>query len=148
MPNKLWKPKGIKEIGFTSISKYNAAHGTEYLLFDMRDISGYKGKAGFDGNGRMVYLKEFFSVMFGNHELTEYVFTEKGVFDRSVMQGAKKERVADCVMEYTYKRGPFSRRHYNAYFEYGGVEYYVYVKSCNDVKFSELMTEFFTEKLT
>ena len=147
MPNKLFKPKGIKERFVTSISRWNEAHGTRYLLFDMRDISGYKSRGGYDKSGELVYLKEYFSIMFGNHELEEYVFVKKGVFDKSIMKGAKCVKVGDDVLEYTYKKGAFSRRYYNAYFEYEGVDYYLYVKTCNDVKFSQLMQEFFAEKL-
>lgn len=147
MPNKLFRHKGIREKKSEPISDVNAAKGTKYLFFAMRDVSDFKSTAGYDGQGRLVYYKEFFSIMFGNHELTEYVLVEPKVFDDAVMAGAKKVAVADCVMEYTYKKGMFSRRYYNARFRYDGVEYYVFVKTCNDRKFSELMTEFFTDKL-
>ena len=67
--------------------------------------------------------------------------------DEAAMKDAKRVKVGDCELSYTYRKGAFSRRHYNARFEYDGVQYYVYLKTCNDVKFSQLMTEFFEGKL-
>ena len=147
MRNKPCLSKGVKERRSCSIADYNAGHGTKYLIFAMRDVTDLRSFVGYGKDGRAVYLKEFFSIMFGNHELTEYVLLDPTVFDETVMDGAKRVRVGDCELSYTYRKGAFSRRHYNARFEYDGVQYYVYLKTCNDVKFSQLMTEFFESKL-
>lgn len=147
MPNKLFKPKGVKERKSSSIADYNSEHGTKYLIFAMRDVTDMKSETGYGGDGKPVYLKEFFSIMFGNHELTEYVLLDPSVFDEAAIDGAKRVKVGNCELSYTYRKGAFSRRHYNARFEYDGVQYYVYLKTCNDVKFSQLMTEFFEGKL-
>ena len=147
MPNKLFAPKGIRDKKAESIADYNAAHGTRYRIFAMRDVTDLKSYVGCDREGKVVYLKEFFSIMFGNHELTEYVLLDPTLFDDGSMKDAKRVRVGEHELRYTYRKGAFSRRHYNAWFECDGVWYYVYLKTCNDVKFSQLMTEFFENEL-
>lgn len=145
MASKLYSPKGIKEVDEESISKYNAANGTRYLLFDPRDITEFKCKRGVR-DGRTVYLYEKLQIMFGNHEIEEYCFTEKGVFDRSLMQNAKPARVEDMQILYTRKKG-FFRTSYNVFFEYEGVEYYLYIVVSGDEKFNSLMCEFAKDKM-
>lgn len=146
MANKLFSPKGIKEVAEESISKYNAAHGTKYLLFDPRDISEFKCRRGVK-DGKTVYLYEKLQIMFGNHEIEEYCFTEKGVFDRSIMKDAKPARVEDLKILYTRKKGFFIRTFYNVFFEYEGVEYYLYIVVSDEKKFNNLMCEFAKDKM-
>lgn len=146
MANKLYSPKGIKEVEEESISKYNAANGTKYLLFDPSDITEFKCRRGVVG-GRTVYLYEKLQLMFGNHEIEEYCFTEKGVFDKSLMKDAKPARVEDMQILYKSKKG-FFRTSFNVYFEYGGVEYYLYMVVSDEKKFNNLICEFAKEKLT
>ena len=145
MASKLYSPKGIKEVDEESISKYNAANGTRYLLFDPRDITEFKCKRGVR-DGRTVYLYEKLQIMFGNHEIEEYCFTEKGVFDRSLMQNAKPARVEDMQILYTRKKG-FFRTAYNVFFEHEGAEYYLYIVVSGDEKFNSLMCEFAKDKM-
>ena len=146
MANKLYSPKGIKEVEEKSISKYNAANGTEYLLFDPSDITEFKCRRGVAGD-RTVYLYEKLQLMFGNHEIEEYCFTEKGVFDKSLMKDARPARVEDMQILYKSKKG-FFRTSYNVYFEYGDAEYYLYIVVSDEKKFNNLMCEFAREKLT
>lgn len=145
MASKLFSPKGVKEIQEESISKYNAANGTKYLLFDPRDITEFKCRRGIK-DGRTVYLYEKLQLMFGNHEIEEYCFTERGVFDRSVMKDAKPARVEDIQIIYTRKKG-FFRTSFNVFFEYEGVEYYLYIVVSDEKKFNSLMCEFAKDKL-
>ncbi len=145
MASKLYSPKGIKEVDEESISKYNAVNGTRYLLFDPSDITDFKCKRGVR-EGKTVYLYEKLQIMFGNHEIEEYCFTEKGVFDRSLMMNAKPARVEDMQIFYTRKQG-FFRTSYNVFFEHEGVEYYLYIVVSGDKKFNSLMCEFAKEKL-
>ncbi len=144
MANKLFSPKGIKEVEEASISKYNAANGTEYLIFDPRDITEFKCRRGVK-DGRTVYLYEKLQIMFGNHEIEEYCFTEKGIFDRSVMKDAKSARAEDIQLLYTRKKGIF-RNAYNVFFEYKDVEYYLYIVVSDDSKFNNLICEFAQDK--
>lgn len=146
MANKLYNPKDIKETDEESISKYNEANGTKFLLFDPRDITEFKCKKGIK-DGKIVYLCERFQIMFGNHELWEYCFFENDTFDKNILVGAKQALVDDVPILYTYKKGLFSRRYYNAYFNIDGIDYYVYLKSCNESKFKEIMYEFIKDKL-
>lgn len=146
MANKLYSPKGIKETEEQSISKYNAANGTKYLLFDPRDISAFKCKRGIK-DGRTVYLYEKLQIMFGNHEIEEYCFTEKGIFDRSLTKDWKPARVEDLQILYTRKKGLLIRTFYNVFFEYEGVEYYLYIVVSDESKFNALMCEFAKDKL-
>ena len=145
MASKLYSPKGIKEVDEESISKYNAVNGTRYLLFDPSDITDFKCKRGVR-DGRTVYIYEKLQIMFGNHEIEEYCFTEKGVFDRSLMQNAKPARVEDMQILYTRKKG-FFRTAYNVFFEYEGAEYYLYIVVSGDKKFNSLMCEFAKDKM-
>lgn len=146
MANKLYSPVGIKEIKEESISKYNAANGTKYLLFDPGDITEFKCRRGVK-DGRTVYLYEKLQLMFGNHEIEEYCFTEKGIFDRSLMKDAKPARVEDLQISYTRKKGFLIRTFYNVFFEYKGTEYYLYIVVSDEKKFNALMCEFAKEKL-
>lgn len=146
MANKLFSPKGIKEVNEESISKYNAANGTKYLLFDPGDITEFKCRRGM-ADGKTVYLYEKLQIMFGNHEIEEYCFTQKGVFDRAVMKDAKSARVEDLHILYTRKKGFLIRTFYNVFFEYEGVEYYLYIVVSDEKKFNSLMYEFAREKL-
>lgn len=145
MASKLFSPKGIKEVEEESISKYNAANGTRYLLFDPGDITEFKCRRGVR-DGKTVYLYEKLQIMFGNHEIEEYCFTEKGVFDRSLMKNAKPARVEDMQILYTRKKGIF-RTSYNVFFEYEGTEYYLYIVVSGDKKFNSLMCEFAKDKM-
>lgn len=145
MASKLFSPKGIKEVEEESISKYNAANGTRYLLFDPGDITEFKCRRGVR-DGKTVYLYEKLQIMFGNHEIEEYCFTEKGVFDRSLMKDAKPARVEDMQILYTRKKGIF-RTSYNVFFEYEGTEYYLYIVVSGDKKFNSLMCEFAKDKM-
>lgn len=145
MANKLFSPKGITEVKEESISKYNAANGTKYLLFDPRDITEFKCRRGVK-DGETVYLYEKLQIMFGNHELEEYCFVRQGVFDKSVMAGATRAMVDDLPIEYTYKK-TLLRKHYNVYFEYEGVPYYLYFVTSGNGKFKEIMYEFVKDKM-
>ncbi len=142
---KLFSPKGIKETDEESISKYNAANGTRYLLFNPKDITEFRCKRG-TVDGKTVYLYEKLQIMFGNHEIEEYCFTEKGIFDRSLMADAQRARAEDLHILYVRKKG-FFRTSYNVFFEYEGTEYYLYIVVSGDNKFNELMCEFAKEKL-
>ena len=145
MASKLFSPKGIKEVAEESISKYNAANGTKYLLFDPRDITEFKCKRGVK-DGKTVYLYEKLQIMFGNHEIEEYCFAEKGIFDRSLMKDAIPARAEDLQILYTRKKGLF-RTSYNVFFEYEGVEYYLYIVVSDEKKFNSIMLEFAKDKM-
>ena len=145
MANKLFSLKGIKEVDEESISKFNAANGTKYLIFDPRDITEFKCRRGVK-DGKTVYLYEKLQIMFGNHEIEEYCFIEKGVFDRSLMKDAKTARVEDIRLLYTKKKG-FFRTAFNVFFEYEGTEYYLYIVVSGEEKFNALMCEFAKDKL-
>lgn len=145
MASKLFAPKGIKETDEESISKYNAANGTKYLLFDPADITEFKCRRGVK-DGRTVYLREKLQIMFGNHEIEEYCFVERGIFDRSLMKDAKPAKVEDIHILYTRKKG-FFRNAYNVFFEYEGTEYYLYIVVSDDKKFNALICEFAKDKM-
>ena len=145
MASKLFSPKGIKEVAEEYISKYHAATGTKYLLFDPRDITEFKCKRGVK-DGKTVYLYEKLQIMFGNHEIEEYCFAEKGIFDRSLMKDAIPARAEDLQILYTRKKGLF-RTSYNVFFEYEGVEYYLYIVVSDEKKFNSIMLEFAKDKM-
>lgn len=145
MASKLFSPKGIKEVDEESVSKYNAANGTKYLIFDPSDITEFKCRRGVK-DGRTVYLYEKLQIMFGNHEIEEYCFTEKGVFDRSLMKDAKPARVEDMQILYVKKKG-LIRTSFNVFFEHEGIEYYLYIVVSGESRFNSLMCEFAKDKL-
>lgn len=54
--------------------------------------------------------------------------------------------VDDLPIEYTYKK-TLLRKHYNVYFEYEGVSYYLYFVTSGNGKFKEIMYEFVKDKM-
>ena len=161
MANKLFStPKNIKEEKYVdgSLSKHNDKNGTAYILFDPKNITAFECCKGMMGD-KLVYIKEHLSCMWGNEEIEEYVLvdeTQRDIFaslcKQEVAQANKqdfiKARVDDTIIEYSHKAGMFSRFHYNVWFEYAGVYYYLYIKTCDGAKFKTLMEEFLTYKKT
>ena len=158
MANKLFqRPKNIKEVRYDgSLSKYNDGNNTSYLLFDPKNITSFECFKGMDGE-KTVYIKERLICMWGNEEIEEYVLlddTQKDMFaslcnEQSATankQDFVKAKVDDVIIQYTHKTGMFSRFHYNVWFEYAGVNYYLYIKTCDGKKFKALMEEFLTYK--
>ncbi|MDE7208705.1 MAG: hypothetical protein K2O31_02370, partial [Clostridia bacterium] len=77
MANKLFnRPKNIKEVRYVdcSISKHNDASGTQYLLFDPKNITSFECFKGMAGE-KLAYIKEHLICMWGNEEIEEYVLT-------------------------------------------------------------------------
>ncbi|MDE7191515.1 MAG: hypothetical protein K2O35_03520 [Clostridia bacterium] len=159
MANKLFnRPKNVKEVRYAdgSISKHNANGGTQYLLFDPKNITSYECFKGMAGES-LAYIKERLICMWGNEEIEEYVLvdeTQKDMFaslcNEQVAAANKqdfvKAKVDDVIIEYSHKAGMFSRFHYNVWFEYAGNYYYLYIKTCDGTKFKALMEEFLTYK--
>ena len=108
---------------------------------------------------KVIYIKERLACMWGNEEIEEYVLVDKsckdmfeGLCNKETALAHKqdfiKARVGDIVIEYSHKKGMFSRYHYNVWFEYAGTYYYLYIKTCDGGKFKSLMEEFLTDKKT
>ena len=55
MENKYCKFTSVVEVQSESISKYNAANGTKFCLFDSDNITNFKSKIG-KLNGNLAYL--------------------------------------------------------------------------------------------
>ncbi len=159
MANKLFKkPKQIKEIKYvdSSLSKHNDKEGTQYLLFDPKNITDFECVKGVDGE-KTVYIKERLACMWGNEEIEEYALVDgdsKDIFANlckeevalANKQDFVKAKVGDVIIDYSHKAGAFSRFHYNVWFEYNGNYYYLYIKTCDGGKFKALMEEFLTYK--
>ena len=159
MANKLFsRPKNIKEIKYEggSLSKHNDVSGTQYLLFDPKNITSFECAKGMYGD-KLVYIKERLICMWGNEEIEEYVLVDseqKDIFASLCQeqialdnkQDFVKAKVDDVIIEYSHKAGVFSRFHYNVWFEYAGNYYYIYIKTCDGAKFKALMEEFLTYK--
>lgn len=152
MANKLFKRiKGIKESEYTSISKHNAQNGSRIILFDPPNLTSFKCVAG-SIDGKQVYIKESLACMWGNEEIEEYAVLDKdfnGFFEipseeviRKNKQEYVKAKVGDTLIEYTHKSGMFSRYFYNVWFEYDGIRYYLFIKTCDGKKFKTLMEDF------
>lgn len=108
---------------------------------------------------KVVYIKERLACMWGNEEIEEYVLVDKDYKDifanlcnsETVFahkQDFVKAKVDDVIIEYSHKKGLFSRYHYNVWFEYGDNYYYLYIKTCDGGKFKKLMEEFLIDKKT
>ena len=159
MANKLFKkPTNIKEVRYAdgSISKHNDASGTQYLLFDPKNITSFECVKGMEGE-KLAYIKERLICMWGNEEIEEYVLvddTQKEMFANLCQeqiasankQDFVKAKVDDVIIRYSHKAGMFSRFHYNVWFEYADTYYYLYIKTCDGTKFKALMEEFLTYK--
>lgn len=152
MANKLFVDiKGLKEYDYTSISKHNAANASDIILFDPPNLTSFKCTIG-RKEGKDVYIKEKLACMWGNEEIEEYALLDDAYAeyfalpDKSVFEKAKTEyvkaKVGDTTVEYTHKKGMFSRYIYNVWFEYGGRKYYLFIKTCDGRKFKALMEEF------
>ena len=64
-----FKPKRLREIYCHSVSRYSADNGLNLHAIDYTDddnVTGYKCVLGVDKDGKPSYIKEFFSVMWGN----------------------------------------------------------------------------------
>lgn len=158
MANKLFDGiKGVKEYKYTSISKHNAANKSEYILFDPPNLTSFKCEIG-RKDGKDVYIKEKLACMWGNEEIEEYVLLDEEYAqffktpDKEVFQRQKceyvKAKVDDTLVEYTHRKGMFSRFIYNVWFEYKGIKYYLFVKTSDGKKFKSLMEEFIGKALT
>lgn len=159
MANKIFsRPKNIKELRYDggSLSKHNDKYGTQYLLFDPKNITSFECVKGMAGD-KLVYIKERLLCMWGNEEIEEYVLVDaeqKDIFASLCKeqialdnkQDFVKAKVDDVIIQYSHKAGMFSRFHYNVWFEYAGNYYYIYIKTCDGVKFKALMEEFLTYK--
>ena len=158
MANKLYKgQKNIKEVRYdSSLSKHNDSNGTNYLLFDPKNITSFECFKGMEGE-KTVYIKERLSCMWGNEEIEEYVVvdnSQKDIFESlcseqvalANKQDFVKAKVDDVIIQYSHKSGMFSRFHYNVWFEYADTFYYLYIKTCDGKKFKTLMEEFLTYK--
>ena len=158
MANKLFQgQKNIKEVRYdSSLSKHNDGEGTQYLLFDPKNITSFECFKGMEGE-KLVYIKERVVCMWGNEEIEEYVVVDSE--KRDIFESLCKEEVAlankqdfvkakvdDVIINYSHKAGLFSRFHYNVWFEYAVNYYYLYIKTCDGKKFKVLMEEFLTYK--
>ena len=73
-----FKPERLREIYCHSVSRYSADNGLNLHAIDYTDddnVTGYKCVLGVDKDGKPSYIKEFFSVMWGNDEV-------RGMFGR------------------------------------------------------------------
>ena len=153
MANKLFsKPKGIRECKYTSISRHNAEFSSEYILFDPPSVTSFECAKG-EKDGEIVYIREKLVCMWGNEDIEEYVLLDndcKDIFESYRSESAAaahgqtftKAKVEDVTIEYSHKKGVFSRHHYNVWFERRGIYYYLYVKTSDGRKFKSLMEEF------
>lgn len=158
MANKLFGDiKGVKEYEYASISKHNATNASDIILFDPPNLTSFKCVIG-RKDGEDVYIKEKLACMWGNEEIEEYVLLdnayaeyfkvpEKQVFEKQKTQ-YQRAKVADTIVEYSHRKGRFSRFIYNVWFEYGARKYYLFIKTCNGKKFKALMEEFIEKALT
>ena len=71
-----FKPERLREIYCHSVSRYSADNGLNLHAIDYTDddnVTGYKCVLGVDKDGKPSYIKEFFSVMWGNDEVNVFV---------------------------------------------------------------------------
>ncbi len=152
MANKLFKDiEGVVESDYTSISKHNAENNTSIILFDPPNLTSFKCQKG-EKEGKIVYIKERLVCMWGNDEIEEYALLDDKFSDyfalpsEEVIKKSKQEfvkaKVGDTIIEYTHKKGMFSRFFYNVWFEYNGTKYYLFIKTCTGKKFKALMEDF------
>ncbi|MDE6189169.1 MAG: hypothetical protein K2G37_02645, partial [Clostridia bacterium] len=69
------KPKTVDEIKYTSISKHNADCGSNYILFDPKNITSFECFKG-QVDGKIVYIREKLACMWGNEDIEEYVVVD------------------------------------------------------------------------
>ncbi|MDE5616772.1 MAG: hypothetical protein K2I78_03190 [Clostridia bacterium] len=154
MANKLFaKPKTVREKNYTSISKHNAACGSEYILFDPPNVTSFECAVG-EKDGKNVYIREKLACMWGNEDIEEYVAVDDSAREYFLTLMPKdgsdtliKAKAGDTVIEYTHKKGRFSRHHYNVWFERNGALYYLYIRTSDGAKFKSLMEEFLEKSI-
>ena len=123
-----FKPKRMREVYCHSLSRYAKDNGLSLHAIDYTDddnVTGYKCVLGVDKEGKPSYIKEFFSVMWGNDEVNVKHAAENGV-----------------DVSYTVQRGMFGRFHYNALITLGGTRYYFYIKTIRGASFKRIMDKF------
>lgn len=140
-----FKPKRLREIYCHSVSRYSADNGLNLHAIDYTDddnVTGYKCVLGVDKDGKPSYIKEFFSVMWGNDEVNVFVDLADNLEGFS-LTGEVKSAVENGVpVSYTIRRGMFGRFHYNALITLDGTRYYFYIKTIRGASFKRIMDKF------
>ena len=140
-----FKPKRLREIYCHSVSRYSADNGLNLHAIDYTDddnVTGYKCVLGVDKDGKPSYIKEFFSVMWGNDEVNVFVDLAKNL-EVCSLTGEVKSAVENGVpVTYTVRRGMFGRFHYNALITLDGTRYYFYIKTIRGASFKRIMDKF------
>ena len=150
MANKAFNKKGFSERYYTSIVDYNAANRTAIRLMPFTDDNGvtdFKCASGYKSNGTPAYIKEYFALMWGVTEVTQYCELAQGALANIELQG---EVIEACEgghnMKYTVKKGIFRRWYYNVLIEIDNIRYYLYIKTSAGSRFKQIMTDFCKDK--
>ena len=145
MENKYCKFAGVIEEEAISISKYNAANGTKYYLFDPDNITNFKSKIG-KLNGDLAYLFEYIQVMWGNDEIHEYVILDKSLLkdiNLNEIVKVKSVKFDDVSLQFAMKKSFFGRYKYYALLNIKNTTYYLYIKTISGEKrFEKIIEEF------
>lgn len=140
-----FKPKRMREVYCHSLSRYAKDNGLSLHAIDYTDddnVTGYKCVLGVDKEGKPSYIKEFFSVMWGNDEVNVFVDLADNLASFT-LQGEVKHAAENGVnVSYTMQRGMFGRFHYNALITLGGTRYYFYIKTIRGASFKRIMDKF------
>ena len=129
MANRV-KFQNVKEETLDSICKISDREQKPYLFLDPDNVTGFKCAIGKIGDVPS-YLFEFIQTMWGNDEIYEYILKDDLKIDLSQFGPIKEAKLPklDLTIQYTEKKGLFSRYLYNVYFEYKNERYYLFVKT-------------------
>lgn len=139
---KQFRLKGVREDYYPSVVRYNIEHGTNLRVIaygDDDNVTDYKCRIGYDKTGKALYLKEFFTVMWGNDEVELYCDISGMLQDFSLSGDVRNAEQNGRELQYTEQRGMFGRWHYNVLITIDGVRYYMYIKTIRTSSFARIM---------
>ncbi len=146
MGNKLFNTKRFKESYYPSIVEYNVESRTAIRLMPFTDSDGvtdFKCFIARDGDGAPAYIAEYFALMWGSTEVTQYCALGNDAFSSITLEGDVKEAAeGGHNIRYSVKKGMFRRWYYNVLVDIDGVSYYLYIKTSAGSKFKEIMSRF------
>ncbi|MDE6550893.1 MAG: hypothetical protein K2M44_05300 [Clostridia bacterium] len=146
MANKIFNTKAYRESYYPSIVEYNVECRMAIRLMPFTDSDGvtdFKCAIARDSDGAPAYIKEYFALMWGSTEVTQYCALKDDAFSSIVLTGEVKEAVeGGHLIRYSVKKGIFRRWYYNVLVEMDGVKYYLFIKTSAGSKFKDIMTRF------
>ena len=140
-----FKCKRLREVYCHSLSRYAKENSLPLRAIDYTDndnVTGYKCVLGLEKDGSPAYIKEFFSVMWGNDEVEVFVDLVDKLKDFALQGEVINAVEKGTPVSYTVQRGAFGRWHYNVLIEIDGFKYYFYIKTIRGSSFKRIMGKF------